>query len=123
MSTKQQLAIVEAQFQAGIITKQQYDAATQSLAQTLNILNAILGKNTEEIEKNNKALERNLKLKGVQVDEAPKVIRYQSLELAAAAHLNKEYDVSNKTLDELIGRYKELQGSNHSQLSSVGWLV
>lgn len=119
---QQQLAIVEAQFQAGIITKQQYDAATQSLAQTLNILNAILGKNTDEVEKNNKALERNLRLKGIQVDEAPKVLQYQSLELAAAAHLNKEYDVSNKTLDELIGRYNELQGSIiRNYQASVGW--
>ncbi|AHK11751.1 tape measure protein [Shewanella sp. phage 1/44] len=117
------LEILTQRFQAGLLTKAQYDAQSQQLIDTLNQLNGIINNNTDELEDNNDELERKLDLLGDLNDEQEKAKSYASLELANAQNLNKAYDFTNENLSTMTQRYKELAVdiANNNRVNTGWW--
>lgn len=105
---QRQLDLVNKQFRAGLITKAQYEEKTRSLAEAINTINGIIRENTNALDDNTAATEKNTKSQEKKIDTSAKVTAYMSLELSAAQHLNKEYDFTTQSLEQLNKRQREL---------------
>ena len=115
-----QLTKINAQFAAGKLTKGEYDLAVQGVNASLEKLNEILGVNTVETDKNTESTKKATAAKKETGEASKEAATYISLEASAASHLNKQYDATGKSVDELSARYRELEGfiQNNSKVSS-----
>lgn len=116
-SYSEQLDIVERQWQQGVITKAEYVEKTERIKQVLNELSAVLGDNTEELDRNTEAVKRNKAVQTGQVEQQEKLKSATNLAAGAYQHLNKEFDLSTKSTEELTARSKELVG--HIQKNQI----
>lgn len=121
-SYSEQLDIVERQWQQGIITKAEYVERTERIKQVLNELSAVLGNNTQELDRNTEAVKRNKAVQTGQVEQQEKLKSATNLAAGAYQHLNKEFDLSNKSVEELTARSKELVGNiRQNQIVTDQW--
>lgn len=118
-----QLQVLEVNFRNGSIAAGEYQVRQQQLSATINELNSILGRNTELTENNTFARESNADAVDTQADSYTKLTRTTSLYAEAQAHLNREFDFSNKTTEELSARVRELEGfiQNNNRVTSSWW--
>lgn len=117
---QRELDIIQRAFERGTLTKAEYEAKVRSLTEALGEINAVLRDNTETTDENTTATARNTEAITVQTEAVKKATQYTSLYAQASAHLNKQYDVSNKSNEELSERHEELYGkitSNNEVLS------
>lgn len=108
-----QLDQLNRSFQAGVITKAEYAEKSERINVILNELNSTIGDNTEELDDNTTAQVRNNAAKDKAVDTVEKLSSATNLAAGAYSHLNKEFDFSSHSMDELTARSKELLGYIH----------
>lgn len=119
----QQLDVVEQQWRQGVITKAEYVEKTERIKAVLNELSAVLGENTEQLNKNTEAVIRNKNVTQGKVEQQEKLKSATNLAAGAYAHLNKEFNLSNKSTAELTARSKELVGHirNNQKVTDQWW--
>lgn len=107
-------------FQRGALTKAEYEEKTRRLTAALQEINSVLGQNTAELERNNVATEAASAAKEQQAASSQKSAQAMSLELAAAQHLNKQYDFSAQSIENLNKRYDDLGGYIEQNRQALG---
>lgn len=109
-------------FQNNNITLAEYTAGKERLTGILATLSAALGENTEEVDRNTEALLRNQNVANGQVQQQEKIQRFTSLAAGAYANLNKEFDFSSQSIEELNARSAELLGNiRQNQIVTDQW--
>lgn len=107
---QQQLDALTLAFNSGRITLSEYLAEKQRLVGVLATVSSAMNENTKEVERNTEAVKKNAQASTQQVAQQEQVQRYTNLAAGAYAHLNKEFDFTNQSLEQLNSRSKELVG-------------
>lgn len=120
---EQQLARLNIEFQRGTIAAGEYAEQQQELEGIISDITDLIGQNTNVTEDNTKAIHDNVDAKEQQAAASQRVASFASLELQAYADLNKEFDFTNQSTEQLGERVRELTGfiQQNSRVSSV-WL-
>lgn len=120
---EQQLARLSTEFQRGAITAGEYAEQQKELQLIISDITNLIGANTDVTEDNTKAIKDNVDAKNQQATASQRVASFASLELQAYADLNKEFDFTDQSTEQLGERVRELTGfiQQNSRVSSV-WL-
>lgn len=120
---QKQLERINLAFERGQLTVGQYEIKTRQLKAALEQINSIIGENTQEIDNNTVATEKNAKAKDLLAESVKKVTSALSLELSAGQQLNKEYNFSDASVDSLNKRMRELQGLivQNNRVTNIWW--
>lgn len=105
---QKELALVNLEFQRGILTKAQYEAKVRELINTLNELNDVLGKNTDVVGDNNDKTEEETDKLDKKVDKTEEITKWTNLYAEANNYLNQSFDFTSMSVDQLSARYDEL---------------
>lgn len=107
---QQELLLLQRQFEAGSLTKAEYEARTRSLTEALNEINGVIRQNTDVVRENNSATASASAIQGVHTEAVKKSTAAVSLYGEASNYLNQQFDLSGKSIEQLNSRYDELTG-------------